>query len=169
MDVAVSNLLCGAELSAMFLPSGFARVHPLMNRSSLKGLWQCVHRQVVCTSERLTVEDTSADAVARSCESAAWKLLLKGCQLSGPAAIKWAQWSACRPDVFPPDLCDILSQMHEDAPLHKWKQTAEELQAAFGRDLEDLFVAIDRQPVASGSIAQVCLPAAAHTPACAQI
>ena len=105
---------------------------------------------------------TAFIAVARSCQSAAWRLLLKGCQLSGPAAIKWAQWSACRPDVFPPDLCNVLSQMHEDAPYHRWQDTAQELQAAFGRDLEDLFVAIDREPVASGSIAQVRLCAAAH-------
>lgn len=103
------------------------------------------------------MEAYAADAVARSCSNAAWKLLLKGCRMSGPAAIKWAQWSACRPDVFPEDLCNVLSQMHEDAPSHTWIHTAEELQTAFGRNLEDLFVAIEREPVASGSIAQVGL------------
>jgi hypothetical protein len=97
----------------------------------------------------------AADAVARWCATAAWRLLLKGCQMSGPAAIKWAQWSACRPDVFPADMCEVLSQMHDDAPAHRWSHTAQELQTAFGRDLEHLFVAMDREPIASGSIAQV--------------
>lgn len=69
--------------------------------------------------------------------------------------MKWAQWSACRPDVFPKEMCEALSQMHEDAPTHAWRHTASVLKESFQKPLEDLFVNIDRDPLASGSIAQV--------------
>jgi predicted unusual protein kinase regulating ubiquinone biosynthesis (AarF/ABC1/UbiB family) len=110
------------------------------------------HEEMSAVSEMVS---TGADALSDACERTAWRLLLKGCQWSGPAAIKWAQWSSCRPDVFPVNMCDVLAQMHDDAPAHRWMHTAKELQAAFGRHLEDLFVTIDREPLASGSIAQV--------------
>ncbi|KAJ7946894.1 Protein kinase [Quillaja saponaria] len=49
---------------------------------------------------------------------------------AGPAFIKWGQWAATRPDLFPRDLCTKLAELHTKAPEHK-------------------------APVASGSIAQV--------------
>lgn len=45
--------------------------------------------------------------------SRAWVLLLQGCSWSGAACIKWAQWASARPDIFPQDFCDTLSQLHD--------------------------------------------------------
>lgn len=34
----------------------------------------------------------------------------------GPAFIKWGQWAATRPDVFPADVCEALSRLHMQVP-----------------------------------------------------
>ncbi|KAK9819987.1 hypothetical protein WJX72_004814 [[Myrmecia] bisecta] len=86
---------------------------------------------------------------------AAFRLLLVGIRAGGAAFIKWGQWSATREDIFPEDLCQILSELHDRAPVHGWEASKREIEAAFGRSLEDLFVCIDQKPLASGSIAQV--------------
>ncbi|KAI8001345.1 putative serine/threonine-protein kinase abkC [Camellia lanceoleosa] len=63
---------------------------------------------------------------------------------AGPAFIKWGQWAATRPDLFPRDLCTELSKLHTKAPEH-----------TFGRKLSEIFDNFEEAPVASGSIAQV--------------
>lgn len=66
------------------------------------------------------------------------------------ALVKWAQWAAVRPDIFPMKLCDLLNDLHARAPTHDL--------ACSAQDLQDLGLALDgvqRLPFASGSIAQV--------------
>ena len=75
---------------------------------------------------------------------------------AGPAFIKWGQWAATRPDLFPPALCEALSQLHRQAPAHGWAHTRREVRAAFGgQSLDDVFIFFDPEPLGSGSIAQV--------------
>lgn len=85
----------------------------------------------------------------------AWRMLVFCVRNSGAAAIKWAQWSATREDMFPADLCAALSQLHDAAPTHSWRDTERQIRAAFGRSPQELFESIDHAPLASGSIAQV--------------
>ena len=57
--------------------------------------------------------------------------------------------------MFPGDLCDALAVLQTSAPQHSWHVTRATVEHAFGRPLEVVFNDFGRQPVASGSIAQV--------------
>ncbi|KAL2341966.1 hypothetical protein Fmac_009906 [Flemingia macrophylla] len=74
---------------------------------------------------------------------------------SGPAFIKWGQWAATRPDLFPRDLCTKLSELHTKAPEHSFSYTKKTIEKAFGRKISEIFENFEELPVASGSIAQV--------------
>lgn len=74
---------------------------------------------------------------------------------AGPAFIKWGQWAATRPDLFPSDLCAELTKLHTKAPAHSYVYTKKTIEKAFGRKLTDLFENFEEEPVASGSVAQV--------------
>ncbi|KAL6992661.1 hypothetical protein U1Q18_010774 [Sarracenia purpurea var. burkii] len=74
---------------------------------------------------------------------------------AGPAFIKWGQWAATRPDLFPRDLCTELAQLHTKAPEHSFSYTKKTIEKAFGRKLSEIFDDFEEAPVASGSIAQV--------------
>ncbi|CAK9181300.1 unnamed protein product [Ilex paraguariensis] len=74
---------------------------------------------------------------------------------AGPAFIKWGQWAATRPDLFPRDLCTELSKLHTQAPEHSFAYTKRTIEKAFGRKLSEIFDDFEEAPVASGSIAQV--------------
>ncbi|WJX22195.1 hypothetical protein P8452_11523 [Trifolium repens] len=74
---------------------------------------------------------------------------------AGPAFIKWGQWAATRPDLFPRDLCTQLSELHSKAPEHSFSYTKKTIEKAFNRKISEIFVNFEEVPVASGSIAQV--------------
>lgn len=74
---------------------------------------------------------------------------------AGPAFIKWGQWAASRPDLFPNDLCTVLAELQTNAPAHSYSYTKKTIEKAFGRRLPEIFENFEEQPVASGSIAQV--------------
>ncbi|URE48413.1 ABC1 family domain containing protein [Musa troglodytarum] len=74
---------------------------------------------------------------------------------AGPAFIKWGQWAATRPDLFPGDLCTELAKLHTKAPAHSFAYTRKSIEKAFGHKLSDVFENFEEEPVASGSVAQV--------------
>lgn len=74
---------------------------------------------------------------------------------AGPAFIKWGQWAATRPDLFPSDLCAELAKLHSNAPEHSFAYTKRTVEKAFGRKLTEIFERFEEIPIASGSIAQV--------------
>lgn len=74
---------------------------------------------------------------------------------AGPAFIKWGQWAATRPDLFPKDLCIELAKLHTKAPEHSFSYTKRTIEKAFGRKLTEIFDKFEEEPVASGSVAQV--------------
>ncbi|XP_076889307.1 uncharacterized protein LOC143540023 [Bidens hawaiensis] len=74
---------------------------------------------------------------------------------AGPAFIKWGQWAASRPDLFPNDLCTELADLQTKAPAHSYAYTKKTIEKAFGRLLPEIFENFEEEPVASGSIAQV--------------
>ncbi|XP_030473180.2 uncharacterized protein LOC115690840 [Syzygium oleosum] len=83
------------------------------------------------------------------------QVVLRTLERAGPAFIKWGQWAATRPDLFPRDLCAQLAELHTKAPQHSFKYTRKTIEKAFGRKLSDIFEHFEEVPVASGSIAQV--------------
>ncbi|GMH24917.1 hypothetical protein Nepgr_026760 [Nepenthes gracilis] len=83
------------------------------------------------------------------------QVLHRTLEKGGPVFIKWGQWAATRPDLFPGDLCAELAKLHTNAPEHSFDYTKRTIEGAFGRKISDIFESIEAIPVASGSIAQV--------------
>ncbi|KAK4271399.1 hypothetical protein QN277_020101 [Acacia crassicarpa] len=86
----------------------------------------------------------------------AWlQVVHRSLERAGPAFIKWGQWAAARPDLFPQDLCRKLAELHSKAPEHSFSYTKETIERSFGRKISEIFENFEEVPVASGSIAQV--------------
>ncbi|RYP19698.1 hypothetical protein DL765_003213 [Monosporascus sp. GIB2] len=82
--------------------------------------------------------------------------LVKSMELAGPAFIKLGQWAASRTDIFPNEMCDIMSKLHSNAPAHSLHATKRTVEAAFGgRRFEDIFEEFQEKPLGVGAIAQV--------------
>ncbi|KAF7542209.1 hypothetical protein G7Z17_g11780 [Cylindrodendrum hubeiense] len=82
--------------------------------------------------------------------------LVNAMELAGPAFIKLGQWAASRTDIFPTEMCEIMSKLHSNAPAHSMHATRKTVEAAFGgRSFEDIFVEFDETPLGIGAIAQV--------------
>lgn len=85
-----------------------------------------------------------------------YSFLVKSMELAGPAFIKLGQWAASRSDIFPDEMCDIMSKLHSQAPAHSMRATRKTVEAAFGgRKFEDIFEDFDEVPLGVGAIAQV--------------
>ncbi|KAK0382885.1 hypothetical protein NLU13_8801 [Sarocladium strictum] len=82
--------------------------------------------------------------------------LVRSMEFAGPAFIKLGQWAASRSDIFPNEMCDIMSKLHSQAPAHSMRATRKTVEAAFGgRDFDDIFEEFDEKPLGVGAIAQV--------------
>lgn len=108
----------------------------------------CLFLPVLASSPALLIE--------KEVYRQAWlDLLLWTMEGAGPAFIKWGQWAATRPDLFPADICSTLEKLQTKAPQHSYAATVSAVETAFGQSIEHLFSEFDCVPVASGSIAQV--------------
>lgn len=98
-------------------------------------------------------------AMSQTFRDRVWYRMLGSCLArSGPAFIKWGQWASTRSDMFPDAFCMALSELHADAPAHSWKitqKTVEESLCIPTGSLFRVFQSFEREPVASGSIAQI--------------
>ncbi|XP_011622354.1 probable serine/threonine-protein kinase abkC isoform X1 [Amborella trichopoda] len=83
------------------------------------------------------------------------RVVHKTLERAGPAFIKWGQWAATRPDLFPQDLCTELAKLQTKAPVHRFSYTKKTIEKAFGRKISEIFEEFEEEPVASGSVAQV--------------
>ncbi|RSM05923.1 hypothetical protein CEP52_005986 [Fusarium oligoseptatum] len=82
--------------------------------------------------------------------------LVNAMELAGPAFIKLGQWAASRTDIFPTEMCEIMSKLHSNAPAHSMHATRKTVEAAFGgRAFEDIFDEFHEKPLGVGAIAQV--------------
>lgn len=70
---------------------------------------------------------------------------------NGYVIMKFGQWLASRPDLIPIDLCQILSNLHSNAPKHSFEETIKILK----NDNFSGYEFVDKNPIGSGSIAQV--------------
>ncbi|KAK4187068.1 hypothetical protein QBC35DRAFT_499751 [Podospora australis] len=85
-----------------------------------------------------------------------YEFLVQAMEWAGPAFIKLGQWAASRSDIFPTELCDIMSKLHADAPAHSLHATKRIVRAAFGGlDFDDIFEEFEEKPLGVGAIAQV--------------
>eukprot|EP00742_Colponemidia_sp_Colp-10_P019734 GILJ01022921.1.p1 GENE.GILJ01022921.1~~GILJ01022921.1.p1 ORF type:complete len:378 (-),score=35.57 GILJ01022921.1:15-1148(-) len=76
----------------------------------------------------------------------------------GPTYIKLGQWMGTRHDIFPKEICYHLSNLCDKAPVHPWEHSEMELTRQVlptGEKLIDYLETVDRQPINSGSVAQV--------------
>lgn len=96
-----------------------------------------------------------ADTLGTTYRQTWLRLVRQTLEKAGPAFIKWGQWAATRPDLFPGDLCTELSKLHSKAPAHSFSYTKKTIEKAFGRKISDLFEDFEEEPVASGSVAQI--------------
>lgn len=83
-----------------------------------------------------------------------WDYAVWAAQSASPTLMKFLQWASTRRDLFPPSFCDRFERFHEHAPTHSWAQTEDALRLAFGADWTAV-LALSRQPIGSGCIAQV--------------
>jgi len=74
---------------------------------------------------------------------------------AGGCYIKLGQWMASRPDLFPTDLCVVLSRFHGEGSVHSFAKTKQTIEQSFGKTLDQMFDEFDPNPIGSGSIAQV--------------
>ncbi|KAL0933932.1 ubiquinone biosynthesis [Colletotrichum truncatum] len=82
--------------------------------------------------------------------------LVQSMEWAGPAFIKLGQWAASRSDIFPNEMCEIMSKLHSNAPAHSMFDTKRIVSAAFdGRDFDEIFEEFDEKPLGVGAIAQV--------------
>lgn len=82
--------------------------------------------------------------------------LIYSLEKAGPTFIKLGQWAASRTDIFPVDLCDLMSKLHSNAKAHSLEETKRIIRRAFGgRKFEDIFEEFDETPIGVGAIAQV--------------
>jgi len=66
------------------------------------------------------------------------------------------QWAASRSDIFPTEMCEIMSQLHSNAPAHSLQETIRIISTAFdGRSFDEIFEEFDEKPLGVGAIAQV--------------
>ncbi|KAF1813051.1 ABC1-domain-containing protein [Eremomyces bilateralis CBS 781.70] len=82
--------------------------------------------------------------------------LVSSMERAGAAYIKLGQWAASRTDIFPNEMCSIMSTLHSNAPAHPLSATKKIVEKAFGdRPFQDIFEEFDETPLGVGAIAQV--------------
>ncbi|KAL9126686.1 MAG: hypothetical protein Q9217_004297 [Psora testacea] len=85
-----------------------------------------------------------------------YSFLVHSMERAGPAFIKLGQWAASRTDIFPTQMCSIMSSLHSNAPAHSFKHTKQTIEQAFdGRPFDDIFDEFQQKPLGVGAIAQV--------------
>ncbi|KAJ5580103.1 uncharacterized protein N7459_006088 [Penicillium hispanicum] len=85
-----------------------------------------------------------------------YRFLVEAMERAGPAFIKLGQWAASRTDIFPPEMCIVMSSLHSNAPAHSLHDTKRTIQKAFnGLPFEDIFEEFQEEPLGVGAIAQV--------------
>ena len=73
----------------------------------------------------------------------------------GVTFVKLGQVLSTRRDLLPPEFIGELSRLQDDAPQVPWPQVDGVLRAELGAEVDDVFAAFDREPIAAASIAQV--------------
>jgi len=75
----------------------------------------------------------------------------------GPTFVKLGQVLATRPDIFPPQWIAEFAKLQDHVPPVPFDELLPELEKVFGRSPFDVFVDLQKEPIAAASIAQVHL------------
>jgi ubiquinone biosynthesis protein len=75
----------------------------------------------------------------------------------GPIFVKFGQVLSTRRDLLPLDIADELAKLQDRVPPFPSDAAFAEIERGLGRPMEEVFASIEREPVASASIAQVHL------------
>ncbi|KAF2225544.1 hypothetical protein BDZ85DRAFT_212882 [Elsinoe ampelina] len=81
--------------------------------------------------------------------------LVGSMERAGAAFIKLGQWAASRTDIFPTQMCMVMSSLHSHAPAHSLHVTKKTVERAFGMPFDDIFEEFQEKPLGVGAIAQV--------------
>ncbi|MCJ1355269.1 MAG: hypothetical protein MMC33_005260 [Icmadophila ericetorum] len=82
--------------------------------------------------------------------------LVNSMERAGPAFIKLGQWAASRQDIFPTEMCSVMSSLHSNAPAHSLEVTKKTIVKAFnGLPFDYIFEEFEEKPLGVGAIAQV--------------
>lgn len=73
----------------------------------------------------------------------------------GVTFVKLGQMLATRPDLIGPDFARELSRLQSDVPASPWPVVAEVVESELGRPIPEVFAAVDEEPLAAASVAQV--------------
>jgi ubiquinone biosynthesis protein len=73
----------------------------------------------------------------------------------GPTFIKFGQILSTRPDLLPPAYISELTKLQDAIPPAPWEMIREVLVQELGHEPEEVFAAIDPEPMATASLAQV--------------
>jgi ubiquinone biosynthesis protein len=73
----------------------------------------------------------------------------------GPIFVKFGQVLSTRRDLLPVDIADELALLQDRVPPFPSEVAIGIIERAFKKNVDDIFVSFDRQPIASASIAQV--------------
>jgi ubiquinone biosynthesis protein len=73
----------------------------------------------------------------------------------GPIFVKFGQVLSTRRDLLPADIADELAKLQDRVPPFRSELAFAEIERSLGRPLAELFATLEREPVASASIAQV--------------
>jgi ubiquinone biosynthesis protein len=135
---AVQDLKRLREISAVVVRHGFGE---LWDRAKI---WDVLGRRE--DGRRLSREELRATSARRFRETLA--------EL-GPTFIKLGQILSSRPDILPLDFIAELSQLQDSAAPMPVATVFQLIEKGLGRPAQQLFAAIDPEPMASASIAQV--------------
>jgi ubiquinone biosynthesis protein len=73
----------------------------------------------------------------------------------GPTFVKLGQLLSTRPDLLPPPCIAELSKLQDTVPPSPWEAIRDVITQELGHAPEEIFAAIDPQPIAAASLAQV--------------
>ena len=93
--------------------------------------------------------------VGRSLEAPRGQRLREALEHLGPIFVKFGQVLSTRRDLLPPDIAEELALLQDRVPPFSSDVAVATIERAFRRPVDEVFVAFDREPVASASIAQV--------------
>jgi ubiquinone biosynthesis protein len=83
--------------------------------------------------------------------------LRRALETLGPIFVKFGQMLSTRRDLVPADIADELARLQDQVPPFPADEVAATLNRVYARPLLEVFASIEREPVASASVAQVHL------------
>ncbi len=94
-------------------------------------------------------------SVGRDLRAPRGQRLREALERLGPIFVKFGQVLSTRRDLMPVDIADELARLQDRVPPFDSEGAVATIERAFRRQLSEIFVSFEREPVASASIAQV--------------